>query len=138
MQARDRSVHEQSVWERTKSTALGFLFVFGIFTPLLLLVLLFGGREVETDSDVSVRVDLLLLLYPLGATIAGALLGALAPYARGRISAALIGMVAMAPWMTGINLALEHGHRDWSGVHTITTLLMIVIFGAGMGQVARE
>ena len=123
---------------RAKASALAVGTVFVPFTILIFAMWIFGGPEQRVRGAL-VRVDLLLLLYPLGAIVTGAILGVLEPFVgRSRWRAALTGAVAVLPWLAGIALTTDHGYRDWNGAHTFTIVIMTLVFGPVVGQWVRH
>ena len=123
---------------RAKASALAVGTVFVPFTVLIFAMWIFGGPEQRVRGAL-VRVDLLLLLYPLGAILTGAILGVLEPFVgRSRWRAALTGAVAVLPWFAGIALTTDHGYRDWNGAHTFTIVIMTLVFGPVVGQWVRK
>ena len=106
--------------------------VFAVFTPILAATWLFRGAEVTIARGL-VRVDLLTLLYPLGAVIAGALLCILLPYGRGRIGGALLGAISLLPWIAAIAWCMDRGYAQWQVSHTILTFLVATLLGAPLG-----
>jgi hypothetical protein len=107
--------------------------VFCVFVPLLLLMWALGGREVSLRHGILLRVDLLAVLYPLGAIVSGALLFALTALTRTRLLGALLGAVAILPWVAGIVICFDRGYSTWQPLHTMTTASMALIMGGKVG-----
>jgi hypothetical protein len=82
---------------------------FSIFTTLLLLLWAFGGRE-ATIRDIETRLDLLTVVYPLGALVSDSLLYGLTALVRTRPARAFLGVVAFIPWFAGMALC------RWAGM----------------------
>ena len=123
---------------RAKASALAVGTIFVPFTILIFAMWIFGGSAQRVRGTL-VRVDLLLLLYPLGAIVTGALLGLFETFiGRSRWRAALAGAIAVLPWFAGIALTTDHGYRDWNDAHTFATVIMTLIFGPLVGQWVRE
>ena len=112
--------------------ALFGLVFFGVFTPLLLVGWVFGGRE-ATIRGIETRLDLLTLLYPLGAIVSCSLLYGLTSLVRSRPARALLGTVAFLPWFAALALCMDGGHTHWRILHTLTTVVGAVAFGAPFG-----
>ena len=110
---------------------------FALFTPILLGLWIFRGREVLLKRGGSVRVDLASLLYPLGAVISGALFVLLVSRARSRIVAALLGSLALLPWLVSIVVCINQGYAHWQMAHTVTTLLGAIGLGAPLGWLSH-
>ena len=107
--------------------------MFTVFTPLLLFLWAVGGRETTTRHGTLIRVDLLAALYPIGAIVTAALMFGLASFVRVRSLRALVGVVAFLPWAAAIIVCFDSGHVQWRALHTVTTLLMALAFGAPIG-----
>jgi len=113
--------------------AIQALRYFGIFCLLILALWLFGGAEQESRG-MTIRADLLTLLYPAGVIIAGAVFGLLEPVAdRSRGAAMAVGVIALLPWVLGISLTMDRGYADWTIGHTITSLITTVLLGSAAG-----
>ena len=112
--------------------ALFGLVFFAVFTPLILLSWALEGRE-ATIRGVETRLDLLSLLYPLGAIVSNSLLFGLTSFVRSRLARALLGIGAFLPWFAAMALCIERGHTDWRVLHTWTTVLSAVVIGAPIG-----
>ena len=131
---RDRA----SALERAKAGAFGAGLIFAPFALPIPIGLILGGPEHVSRGSV-IRVDLLLLVYPLGAILAGAVLGLFGPFVgRSRWRSALAGVVAVPPWFAGIASTLDHGYTAWNTGHTFVTIMMTGIFGPLVGQWARH
>lgn len=109
------------------------------FTGLILLLLILNGGPVMIDGQgVETNVGLLLFTYPIGAAVAGALIGALLPLMRSALGAVVCGIIAMAPWMAGIAVTMDHGLTSWGTVDSFMVSIMSVVFGTIVGLGARE
>jgi hypothetical protein len=124
------------IWLRLL-TGAAFGAVFSVFVPIIALVWLIGGAEVQTRSAL-IRADLLTLLYPLGAIISGALFVALVGYCRSRVAASISGIVALAPWFVAIGLCFNRGYSTWTPDHTVTTTICTLLIGGGLGWFTAE
>src|SRR3982750_2555475 len=124
---------EEPLARRAAAGALIFGGIFGVFTLLLLLLLLLNGPEYESRHHVLMRLDLLAVLYPLGAATAGAIMGALLPLTRTRPGAIAAGILALAPWSAAIGLCMDRGYSHWTTGHTVVSACLAVGLGAGLG-----
>jgi hypothetical protein len=107
--------------------------VFGLFTPLLLVMWLLEGPVVASRGSV-IRVDLLTITYPVGAALCGALFGLLEPIAeRGRIAAMLCGVLAIFPWVGGLSVAIVPGGQFSLKIALITTAITSTLLGSALG-----
>ena len=78
-------------WQRGwRGAALGLAFP-GIFTILILAIFAFGGRH-QLSRGVETDYLVLSIVYPLGSAIMGAVLALGAPFMRGYVRSALVGM----------------------------------------------
>ena len=131
-----RFAPEEPVGRRTMAGAIILSGAFGVFVPIILLMLLLGGPEQIDKHGTLWRVDLILVLYPLGAAVAGAIVGALLPLTRSRVGACAVGVIALVPWAAGISLCADRGYAHWTGTHTalaaLTALPLGLAFGAGL------
>ena len=122
-----RFAPEEPVGRRTMAGAIILSGAFGVFVPIILLMLLLGGPEQIDKHGTLWRVDLILVLYPLGAAVAGAIVGALLPLTRSRVGACAVGVIA---------LGADRGYAHWTGTHTalaaLTALPLGLAFGAGL------
>src|SRR5262249_8261929 len=84
---------------------------------------------------IAVRVDLLLLTYPLGAFVTGWLFGFVAPMSRYLVLAVASAVVAIMPWILGISLAMDRGYANWRTEHTVVSAATALILGRGAGFV---
>jgi hypothetical protein len=105
----------------------------GPYALLILVVLLIGGPEPTLQRGLTVRLDLLVITYPLGAAVGGALMAVLLPLCRRLSMAVIAGMSSFAWFAAGIAVTLDHGYTAWRLNHTVTTVLMSGIFGGSMG-----
>ena len=132
---------EEPLARRAAAGALLFGGAFGIFTAVLLLMLLVGGPEYTTRRGVVMRLDLLTVLYPLGAAVAGGVVGALLPLTRTRSGAAAAGVAALLPWTAAISLCVDRGYAHWTTMHTVvsagTALVLGLALGAGLAGGGR-
>jgi len=110
---------------------------FAVFTPILLGLWAFGGPEITLRGGQLLRVDLLSLLYPLGAVFSGGLFCLLTPRAPNRPARALLGALAVSPWFAAVALCIDRGYAAWQGPHTVTTLLGAISIGAPLGWVSH-
>jgi hypothetical protein len=110
---------------------------FCIFTPLLLALWVFGGREAMIRG-INTRLDLLTIAYPLGALVSHSLLYGLTALVRTKPARAFLGVVAFIPWFAGMALCMDGGHADWRLKHTALTALGALSFGLPLGWGMRE
>ena len=103
-----------------------------LFTPLLLFTWAMGGRE-ATIRGVETRLDLLSMLYPLGAIVSNSLLFGLTSLVRSRVGRALLGAVAFIPWFAAMALSMEGGHAHWRILHTAVSLGCALLLGGPIG-----
>jgi hypothetical protein len=104
----------------------------GAFTILILIMYLVGGRY-QTDRTGSLDTLVLLIAYPTGSAIMGAVLGFALPFMRNWVSAALVGMVALAPLIIGIALSSHDAGTPWAPDEAIIAAIMIAVFGSALG-----
>ena len=116
--------------------ALGSVFL--VFMPVLLLLWWSAGPEYVSKDGLRLRVDLLSLLYPIGAVVTGALFFLLAGLVRTRFGKALMGAVSFLPWIIGIALCINGGYNHWTSLHSALTLIGSVTFGATLGWHASQ
>jgi hypothetical protein len=114
-----------STWEEISASAVFMLKWFVPYTVIILLMLIFIGREFKSSQGTILRLDILLFTYPLGALVTGGLLGWFeGRFTTSRIMALVYGFVALLPWIAGISLAFDNGHQHWTRSHTFMTLIM--------------
>lgn len=109
-----------------------------LFTPILLGLWAIEGAEITVPPGRPVRVDLLSLVYPLGAIVSGGLFCLLTSYASTRLARAVLGAVAVLPWFAAIALCLDRGYAAWQSAHTVTTLLGALSLGAPLGWISHS
>ena len=126
---------EGSVGQRAWAGARLWGGVFAPYALILALMLVVVGPEYQSSRRAAtmVRLDLLLVLYPLGAVIAGAVIGTLAPLTGHRAGAIFTGMLALAPWSVGLALCMNRGYVNWTAGHTIIVSVMAIALGSGVG-----
>ena len=113
---------------------VGFFRTFAPYTLVLVLLLVLSGPEVHSRGG-TIRVDLLIVTYPLGAFVTGWLAGLLAAVCRHVALAVPAGILAITPWLVGISLAMDHGYSNWTTEHTAVTATTAVLLG-GSGGIA--
>jgi hypothetical protein len=118
-------------WQRIGRGALMGLVLPGAFTILILYEYLHGGRY-QNDGRSTTDVLVLLIAYPIGSVIMGAVLGFGTRFIRSMASATVVGMLAIAPLLIGCGLSLDDGH--WEASDTIITAILTVVFGAALGH----
>ena len=142
MKPRQRKAKKEATAKRTNMRALigsvpgngvvvGFLLI--LLLPLVLLYL-FSGPEYASRRGTTMRVDHLLLTYPLGLVLLVAIGGALLPKARKRWTAVCAGVIAIAPLCFAIALSLDRGYESWTVMHTATASIMSIVFGAAVAS----
>ena len=119
-------------------TGATFGTVFAVFTPIIAVFWLVKGAEFQAQNGMLIRVDLLTLLYPLGAVISGALFSGLVSYRRNRVAASLSGMIALAPWFLAIVVCFDRGYLDWTRFHTAIASFCAVMMGGWLGWFAAH
>ena len=72
-------------------------------------------------------------LYAFGGAAAGAVSGLLFPLAKHKLGAALVGIVAIQPWLYGILLIIQSEQPVDSGADTFAWIMMTLIFGPAIG-----
>jgi len=121
-------------WERAwRGARLGLVFP-GVFTILILVIYLFGGRH-QLSRGIEADFLVLSIAYPLGAAIMGAVLALGAPFMRGYVRSALVGMAALAPFLIGIGLSMDDGLTHWSSSQTEITFALTIVYGGMIGYV---
>ncbi|HEY4304740.1 MAG TPA: hypothetical protein VGM82_09745 [Gemmatimonadaceae bacterium] len=113
----------------------GRKYVFTVFAPFTLIpivMLLVGGPEQRGRSG-TLRVDLLCITYPLGAFVAGCIVGLFLPATRRLWAALPIGVAAMLPWAIGICFSFDAGYSHWASGHTFSTAVTSIILGGALG-----
>jgi hypothetical protein len=110
---------------------------FAVFYPLLLLLWLIGGRH-AVSRGMEIDTLVMLVAYPPGVALMGAIAGLLVPFMRTLGLALLSGIVAIAPLMCGISLAIDNGWHAWGSEHTVIGTFMTLFFGAIVGKVVRD
>jgi hypothetical protein len=110
--------------------------LFGAFDVLILFILLSGGRyQACGKSPGSGTCDFLFLLisYPVGAFLTGAIVGA-AYSVRRRLWLFIPAMIlAMVPWFTAIALYDVRARAHWAIADTELVLVCSTLIGGGIG-----
>jgi hypothetical protein len=129
---RRREFVAQSAWQRAWRGMRVTLIVPGAFTILIVAMYVIGGRHQlsrGTDTDFLV----LSIAYPLGSAIMGAVIGLGAPFMRGFVRSALVGIAAIAPFVFGIMLAVDNGLQHLDEMHMVVGTGMTVLYGSAIG-----
>ncbi len=101
---------------------------FAVPILILLVLYLFGGPE-QLWRGRAVRADLLLLVYPVGLLLMGAIGVTLLPRATKPWTALTAGILAVAPLCFGIGLTADRGYADWTWLHTGISAFCSILFG---------
>jgi hypothetical protein len=124
-------------WNRARRGAsLGLAFP-GIFTILILVIYAFGGRH-QLSKGTEIDFLVLSIAYPLGSAIMGAVLALGAPFMRGYVRSALVGMAAFAPFVIGIGLATDNGLTRWDSSQTGVSVALTIFYGGVVGYVVGK
>ena len=97
--------------------------------------ILSGSLTIQLRGDASVGVFTVIVVYLAGGLIGGGIVGALLPFVRWRVGAAIVGVVAAIPLFTGIavSMAAFHASYDW-----VTVAIASVALGGPVGIGYRE
>jgi hypothetical protein len=129
---RRREFVAQGGWQRAWRGMKVTLVVPGAFTILIVALYMIGGRHQlshGTDTDLLV----LSIAYPVGSAIMGAVIGLGAPFMRGHVRSALVGIAAVAPFVFGICLSMDNGLQHMGEVQIVMGAGMTILFGSAIG-----
>lgn len=96
-----------------------------------ILYLFRGPKPFESNGT---TLGTVILLYLVGGTVAGAVLGLLFPFTRWRWGAALVGFVAAMPVFVIFRFALE-GFTPWTKGDTIVMSVWALTLGSTVGWI---
>jgi hypothetical protein len=129
---RRREFVARGAWQRAWRGMKVTLVVPGAFTILIVAMYMIAGRHQlsrGTDTDLLV----LSIAYPLGSAIMGAVIGWGAPFMRGHVRSALVGIAAIAPFVFGVMLSVDNGLQHLDEVHIVLGVGMTIVYGAAIG-----
>ncbi len=75
-----------------------------------------GRHQLSDGTDTDLLV--LSIAYPLGSAMMGGVIGLGEPFMRGHVRSALVGIAAIAPFVFGVMLSVDHGLEHLSRVTT--------------------
>jgi hypothetical protein len=122
--------------DRIKAGVKAWMPVAHGFSALAVVLTLASGGEVLRKYGPRVTLPLVIVVYYVAFAAAGAVFGALAPFKRTRLGAALVGFAAMLPmgFMVVPLIATETTPR-W--VVLISSLGVALVLGPGYGLIDR-
>jgi len=124
-------------WLRVRNGALVTLAFPGAFSVLIWAIYVFGGRIQRDGAGVSTDMLVLSIAYPLGSLLMGAIVGLGRPVMRSFITSTLVGSLAVAPLIIGIELSMDNALTQWNLPDMVMTAFMILFFGIALGYGAR-
>lgn len=142
--SRIRFSPDAPLWSRAATMAFGVGAMFGIFDILILIAIVLGGRYQRCSKSSHELCDYVLLLvtYPLGAGIMGAILGALNPLCRRLWLAIPVGIVAAVPWFALIAVTnvktLAHWRAEDYWLVGICSAMMGPVIGYAIWKVLQK
>ena len=128
-----RAQSEPSAWRRAIQGASFTLIVPGAFSILIWAAYLFAGRTLGDNGDIQIDTLVLSIAYPLGSALMGAVLGLGRPVMRNFIMSTFVGVVAVAPWIIGIELSMGNALTHWGVPNTAMTVMIVLALGIALG-----
>lgn len=131
------TVPKVGTWQRVRNGASFGAICPGLFSVLIWLIYLFGGRF-QQDNGVTTDFLVLSIAYPLGSLLMGAILGLGLPMMRNFASSSMVGMIAIAPLSIGIGLSMDNALTHRTSGTTVVVAVVTVFLGMAIGYGATN
>lgn len=104
---------------------------------VVVLILLNGGLVFRNRSGYEYSAGPIILLYLVGAPVAGGIVGAMRPLLRWKLGAVAVGIIAALPIGAAILIG-RNGFTSWGPLETVSLAIFVVSFGGLGGLILRE